>query len=293
MHPAPSIIVFTTLSGIGFGQIFWWHMLGVFDKGDSPDILFGMAGQILAMIGLGASLFHLGNPQRAFRAFTQWRTSWLSREGWLACFALTAHSAAIAVWFFAQAVIPALSVLAALLALVTIFSTSMIYVSLKTVPHWNHPVNCIIFISFAIAGGSLFAVSGQIVCLLLIAAICVQILAWRIGEQQWVQFAATPESATGLGDIGQVRLFESPHTTPNYLMREMVFTIGRKHARKLRLIAVICLGVVPVLILVIWPEIPILGRILLMLVHLVGCFTSRWLFFAEARHVLGAYYGKR
>ena len=38
----------------------------------------------LASGGLIASTFHLGHPERAIKAFTQWRSSWLSREAWLA-----------------------------------------------------------------------------------------------------------------------------------------------------------------------------------------------------------------
>ncbi len=38
----------------------------------------------LIATGLIASLFHLGNPQRAWRALSQWRSSWLSREGVMA-----------------------------------------------------------------------------------------------------------------------------------------------------------------------------------------------------------------
>ena len=63
MHPAPSIIVFTTLSGIGFGLMAW---LGL---GIGPDgfwFAFTACGLALgfACVGLVASLWHLGNPQR-------------------------------------------------------------------------------------------------------------------------------------------------------------------------------------------------------------------------------------
>lgn len=79
MHPAPSLITFTVLSGAGFGYL---GFLGM-SHGVGRAALFQFAlGFGLALIGLLASSFHLGNPQRAIRAFSQWRSSWLSREAW-------------------------------------------------------------------------------------------------------------------------------------------------------------------------------------------------------------------
>ena len=84
MHPAYSVILFTTASGAGYGLLFWLAVLSVFD--DLPaDLTLGLAGLGLAFalitVGLLSSTAHLGRPERAWRAFSQWRTSWLSREG--------------------------------------------------------------------------------------------------------------------------------------------------------------------------------------------------------------------
>src|SRR3546814_154275 len=89
MHPALSVIFFTTLSGAGYGLLAW---LGVSIallnlRGQVPSALVGvqlaalLLGLVLSTIGLLISLGHLGKPLRAWRAFSQWRTSWLSREG--------------------------------------------------------------------------------------------------------------------------------------------------------------------------------------------------------------------
>ncbi len=99
------------------------------------------------------------------------------------------------------------------------------------------------------------------------------------------------ETATGLGHIGKVRAFEPPHTGSNYLLREMVFVVARKHARKLRLIALGLMAVLPALLLLLpfghWLA------LIAVLSHVAGVLVSRWLFFAEAEHVVGLYYGKR
>src|SRR5438874_12413871 len=84
MHPALSVIVFTTLSGAGYGLLF---LIGVLSgTAVLPESRwFGLVALGLSLglasIGLVASTFHLGHPERAWRAFSQWRSSWLSREG--------------------------------------------------------------------------------------------------------------------------------------------------------------------------------------------------------------------
>ena len=79
MYPAPSIIAFSTLSGLGFGLMFW---LGIGMPGSTGLVafVFFAIAYVLAGAGLIASTFHLGHPERALLAFTQWRSSWLSRE---------------------------------------------------------------------------------------------------------------------------------------------------------------------------------------------------------------------
>ena len=79
MHPAPSVIVFTVLSGLGFGCLGLLALGLIAATGWTAFWLWGL-GYGLAVAGLVASTFHLGHPERALLAFTQWRTSWLSRE---------------------------------------------------------------------------------------------------------------------------------------------------------------------------------------------------------------------
>ena len=83
MHPALSIILFTTLSGLGYGLAFVLG-LGVLDPHAISTRLAHPLALALIAGGLLSSTLHLGNPQRAWRALSQWRTSWLSREGVLA-----------------------------------------------------------------------------------------------------------------------------------------------------------------------------------------------------------------
>src|ERR1700754_1983072 len=83
MHPAPSIIIFTTLSGLGYGLAATLG-LGLLDPAAISTRLAYLLALALISGGLLSSTLHLGNPQRAWRALSQWRSSWLSREGVLA-----------------------------------------------------------------------------------------------------------------------------------------------------------------------------------------------------------------
>ncbi|MBS9717385.1 dimethyl sulfoxide reductase anchor subunit family protein [Pseudohalocynthiibacter aestuariivivens] len=290
MHPAPSVILFTVLSGLGFGLLTFLG-LGVPDISGWVAFVFFLIAFALAVGGLLASTFHLGNPQRAMKAFTQWRTSWLSREGWLAVGALVVMGVyAFCVIFLDQKIEP-LGWVGAALSVATVYATSMIYGQLKTIPRWNNPLTSLYFLSTSIAGGALLAGQARLAALLLALVGAVQVITWIKGDTRFGERGHSIETATGLGSIGKVRLFEAPHSGPNYLLKEFVFVVGRKHALKLRIIALVFMSILPVLLLLL----PVGHAIaaVAVLSHLFGTLVSRWLFFAEAEHVVGLYYGKR
>ena len=125
MHPARSVILFTTLSGLGFGLLFWLGMGWPAVTGWVAFVFFVLA-YLLAVGGLMASAFHLGHPERALRAFTQWRTSWLSREAWASVAALVVMGVYGAGLVFFGSRWTALGLLGAALSLGTVVTTSMI-----------------------------------------------------------------------------------------------------------------------------------------------------------------------
>lgn len=290
MHPAPSVILFTSLSGLGFGLLIFLG-LGYPDVTGWTAFAFFVLAYLLAVGGLSASTFHLGHPERALKAFTQWKTSWLSREAWLSVATLIVMALYGAGLVFFGARWSLLGWIGAGLSLVTVLATSMIYAQLKTVPRWNLPLTPVMFVATALAGGALL--SGQITAALalLVLAGLVQAAYWVTGDRALAGSGTTLASATGLGPIGSVRAFEPPHTGSNYLTREMVFVVARRHVAKLRVIALALMAVAPVVLLLL-PFSHALAAVAVVC-HLAGVITSRWLFFAEAEHVVGLYYGRR
>jgi DMSO reductase anchor subunit len=290
MHPAPSVIVFSTFSGLGFGLLIFLG-LGMPGVTGWSAFAFFVIAYLLAVGGLISSTFHLGRPERALKAFSQWQTSWLSREAWCAVAALTLMALyGAGLVFFGQRWV-LLGLLGAIASLGTVYTTSMIYGQLKTVPRWNSPFTPANFLSICIAGGALLSGEVNLAVLLLLVAGGVQIATWVRGDTAFTKSGTNMETATGLGNIGSVRAFEPPHTGTNYLLREFVHVIGRKHAQKLRIIAIVLMTILPIILLLI----PFSHFLALFAVvsHIAGVLAARWLFFAEAEHVVGLYYGKR
>lgn len=289
MHAAPSVILFTVLSGAGFGYLAFLG-LGAAATGMAAFWQFALA-YALAVGGLIASIFHLGNPQRALLAFTQWRTSWLSREAWLSVAALLVMAifAGSAVFLDQR---PALvGAVGAVLSLATVFATSMIYGQLKTVPRWNSPLTPALFLTYALAGGAILAAEPLLAGVLLLAAGGLQLAAWLSGDGRFAARGHSLASATGLGHLGRLRLFEAPHTGSNYLLNEFVHQIGRRRAAKLRVIAIVTGSLLPLMLLLLLPA-TVATFALAFLSYLLGTLAARWLFFAEAEHTVGLYYGR-
>jgi len=302
MHPALSIIVFTTASGLGYGLAAVLG-LGLLDPFSWSTKIAHVLALLLIGGGLISSTLHLGNPQRAWRALSQWRTSWLSREGVMALITFVPLTLnAFSVIFLDRHLVWA-GLAGTVLAAITVYCTAMIYASLKAIDAWHTPLTPASYLLFSGAGGALaasffaalgagpwsgLAIAGM---LLLVAAWAVK-LAWRNRLQRRPR--STPETATGLGAIGKVRLFEPPHINDNYLTSEMGFRIARKHASKLFRIAFAAGLVAPLILAFIALFLPAGGATVMLALAVLafgaGVLVERWLFFAEARHAVMNYY---
>jgi sulfite dehydrogenase (quinone) subunit SoeC len=289
MHPAPSVILFSTLSGLGFGFLAFLGWGALMPSGWAAFFLWAL-GYGLAVGGLMASTFHLGNPKNALKAFTQWRTSWLSREAWASVATLSLLAPVALSGIFGLGLPPVVGQVGGLLALVTVFTTAMIYTQIKAVPRWHHWLTPVMFLGFAVAGGATLA--GRVWAPILLLAVGAVLLAlWKVGDGAFAKAGQTMGTATGLDRLGLPSVLDPAHTAGNYLKREMIFVVGRKHAAKLRKIALALASVAPALVLLL--PLGVWGIVLAAGLHLAGALAARWLFFAEAEHVVGLYYGAR
>jgi DMSO reductase anchor subunit len=308
VHPSFSVIFFTTASGAGYGLLALVGALAPLGIAPS-DAAFGFVALGLALggvtAGLVSSTFHLGHPERALRAFSQWRSSWLSREGVAAVVTYLPAGLFGIFWVFFGVVSAILGTLTAIGSVVTVFCTAMIYRSLRPVQRWHNGWVVPNYGALALMTGALWLAlllrlfgTGKegvtwLVLFAIILAAVLKLAYWRFIDTS--ASAGTAESATGLGALGKVRLLEAPHTSENYLLKEMGFQIARKHAAKLRRIAFLLAFALPFALSLVplassgWPA--ALAALLAAPLATFGVLIERWLFFAEAKHAVTLYYG--
>jgi DMSO reductase anchor subunit len=350
MRPTFSIICFTVLSGAGYGV---WFVLGlglaliwpscdtphVYANGDAtsicwypplPHYLF-VAGLVLVTSGLLFSLGHLGKPARAWRALSQWRSSWLSREGvaalltYLPALGVVAapriqewqgrlyQGAAYAPWV-TDATLHVIGAALALMCIATVYCTAHIYSSLKPIRAWHNRFVTPAYLLLALHTGLLCtwalstlpyalikpdAAPPREIAAMLIALMLTSVVLLALKLSYWRHIDAAPRigpgRATGLESRGEVRAFEAPSTEENYLTHEMGFVLARKHVRDLRAIAVAFAfagpGLLALLALVL-PSARVFAAWAALAGGMLGVFVERWLFFAEARHAVIAFYGR-
>ena len=291
MTPAPSVILFTVLSGMGFGLLAFLGAGFVQPVGWVAFFHWGL-GYALAVGGLSAATFHLGNPQRALRAFTQWQTSWLSREAWASVVTLLLLAPVALSDWLGLGWPRVTGLIGAVACFGTVFTTSMIYAQIAAVPRWNNWTVPAMFLSFELTGGALLA--GQVWPALIggIALILALYAHKTKGDVAFAKRGQTLGKATGLDRVGAPSVFEQPHTSPNYLMREMIYVVARKHVARLWPIAFGAAAILPAGMVVLLPH-HLLTFAMAAVIHLIGAAASRWLFFAQAEHVVGLYYGQR
>lgn len=310
MHPALSTIIFTVTSGAGYGLLILLALARI--AGLVPDIsskqvaIMGLVGLVLVTVGLLASTFHLANPKNAWRSFSRFRTSWLSRE---AVFAVLLYPVCL-IWLVLEwrsvgavsgaTVAIFMGLLTALMAIVVLICTSMIYASLKPIRQWNNALTPVNFVLLGSMLGALFllfmaAQQGLGISRLILVTIVFVVLAALVKFVYfvWIGQPAGPSINTALGFTrATVRLLDVGHASDTFITKEFGFQVAKAKLIWLRVVCIICAFLIPLLMLC-----GLFGApgVLVLLVALVsayaGVFIERWLFFAEARHVVNLYQG--
>lgn len=305
MHPAFSVLIFTVTSGAGYGLFALMALAQLAGLNALQDSTLLLSGAVLALlmitIGLLSSTLHLANPKNAWRSFARFRTSWLSRE---AVFAVLFYPVALLYLFgiYVQGgelggFYSTCGVVAALLAMVTLFCTSMIYASLKTIRQWCTALTPLNYLSLGLMSGALCLATLQALLqdglspvlrsaglgLIALGAVAKLIYLFWIGKPA----GATIKTATGFTQAS-VRLLDAGHSAGTFLTNEFGYTVAANRLLRLRFAMVALAFVVPFLLLL---QGHAVATLLAALLALAGLLVERWLFFAEARHVVRLYHG--
>lgn len=308
MKPALSVIFFTVSSGAGLGLLALLALARLFHSTPaSPNWWFALVVALaLITMGLISSTFHLANRRNAWRAFSRFRTSWLSREG---VFAVLLYPL---VAFYALAVAAqqrgfelVLGLLVIADCLIILYCTAMIYACLKTVPRWQTWHTRLGYPLLGLMSGALLLTALMPPAAAPVAArmaVVLILLAAALKLAYFVRFAETPATAPSLNEAlnlgldsntgqptGRVRLLDVGHTHGTFLTNEFGFELARNHASLLKLGVFFFGFVAPFVLVVLSPKLAGLaaGSALL------GLLAERWLFFAEAKHVVRLYHGMK
>ena len=313
MHPSFSLILFTIMAGMAQGAIV---SLAVLNSGSDqlPSELLNvyLFPLILALLfgGLLASTFHLGHPERAWRAIMMWRTSWLSREVLIlpAFIALTA----LAYYFSWQASVPNwLWLLLSIAALALWVCTAMIYQCIRFIQEWAHPATMVNFIALGMSSGwfllmvlltlwsilhpnqavvtssNIAGVAGFTGFLILLS-LSLKLWIWK--RNRGLKPKSNLQSATGI-KTGFVRQISMGMMGGSFNTREFFHQQSSFFVANVRKIAFFGTYLLPVLLLTIVVSNGTLSVLVLaFVVHCIGLMAERWLFFAEANHPQNLYY---
>jgi sulfite dehydrogenase (quinone) subunit SoeC len=304
MKPALSVIFFTVLSGAGLGLAIWTVIACQFVRAmdDATFVTSMIFSFVLTTAGLISSTLHLANPKNAWRAFSRFKTSWLSREGVLAIvFYPLAGLFILSMWKNAAPPIQMLfGALVIVCALAILYCTGMIYACLKTIPLWHSWRTPVKYVLYGLLSGLLIFVAivarGDMPMegwlRVALALLFVALLFWMTTPSEIAEEQHTLNDALGFKE-GRVRLLDVGHTHGTFLTNEFGFRIARARAASLATIACVLAFIAPIAIVVIESSLSAQGMLgLAALLCVLGLLVDRWLFFANARHVVMRYHGQ-
>ncbi|HYC47423.1 MAG TPA: DmsC/YnfH family molybdoenzyme membrane anchor subunit [Burkholderiales bacterium] len=309
MRPAFSVIFLTTLIGVGQGVYLALYAAEIaaalgWLPAQPPSFFTGgsFAALVLLAAGLVASFFHLGRPERAWRAAACWRTSWLSRE----VIVLPLFMALVAVYAVAHyAGVPGTRLIgaAAVLACMALFvCTGMIYACIRFLQEWATPLTVVNFTLLGSASGFTFAAgyaafAAQALvpiygaCAIVLTALGLCARGAALLRQRQIRPASTLQTAIG---IKHPRIEQKAQGFMGGSFNTREFRHGRASGtlRAVRWWFLLLAFAVPIALLAtaITAAAPALAA-LAFAIQFVGLIAERWSFFAEARHPQNLYYG--
>lgn len=321
MHPAFSVIFLTTLIGAGQGlylAMVTGQLYAIARFLPPQKDQFYAMGSLVALVllaaGLGASFFHLGRPERAWRAASKWRTSWLSREVIVLPIVMAlvfAYGAAH--WMewtrplfqLGASLQVDMTLLLGLLGTIASFAlfvcTAMIYAGVKFLQEWHTPLTVTNFIFLGAASGFMLAAAysayignplvtfyGTWAVILTVAGLASRLAHLR--RNGHIKHKSTPQTAIGVRHNALIQRAQGA-TGGSFNTREFFHGRSPRFVEMVRYAFLILVFPVPVLLIgaAYVTESSILP-ILAFMVQFLGLIAERWSFFAEARHPQNLYY---
>jgi sulfite dehydrogenase (quinone) subunit SoeC len=301
MKPALSVIFFTVFSGAGLGLAIWTLIASTMQhhiRMDATTFYKALAiALLLTVAGLCSSTLHLANRKNVVYALSRWRTSWLSREGLLAIVFFPLIAAHLFVVHSAMSALAPFTLAAVIVcALAILYCTGMIYACLKTVPRWNTWLTPAKYVLFGLMSGAVLFTAALSLRPVEVGPLRTPMMALAflfIGLVLYLAYLLkhprnqyTMENALGVTQ-GRVRMLDVGHSHGTFLTHEFGFQVARERARLLRWLAIIWAFAIPFVLLAFtqWYWVATVFC-------LAGLLVERWLFFAEAEHVVRLYHGQ-
>lgn len=301
MNPALSVVFLTTLCGFSQGlfvMTFLGHLIGAQPR----YLLLGTSFTlVLSALGLIASFFHLGRPERAWRAIAQFRTSWLSRE----VIALPLFMGFVALYWLALRAgwsgAGLIGVLALAACVLLWICTGMIYMCLPFIQEWASPFTMANFMLLSLASGATLALSVAlfsdwgIVHLLAYAALLLTVMAAVVRGGSLLRNArlkpkSTLQSAIGIADP-KITQRSMGATGGTFNTREFCHGRTLPFLRSVKWVFIVLTFALPIALLALaLGGAPSYLALLATLAQAVGLMFERWFFFAQARHPQNLYY---
>ncbi len=307
MKPAWSVILLTTLSGVGQGlflALFAAESIGTLRGEPSlpPAFVVALVAASLALLGAGlvASFFHLGHPERAWRSAAMWRTSWLSREVIaLPLFMALSALYGLVHWLGMPQAAFAAGAFASIACMALYVCTGMIYACLPFLQEWRTPLTVVNFIALGSASGltAAAALAARLhpplarpyaVAALVLGALAYALRLASLARNARLRPKSTLATAIGVKHPKIVQIAQGA-MGGSFNTREFFHGRTREVVRAVRWTFLALVFPVPALLLAGSGQ-SVVGLGLAFAVQYAGLLAERWYFFAEARHPQNLYY---
>lgn len=322
MHPAFSVIFLTTLIGAAqglflalmAGQIY--SDIGVLVEADEK--LFFVYGTVIIVVlmglGLFASFFHLGRPERAWRSASQWRTSWLSRE----VIVLPLFTFTVLLWgalhymefnpivFSPTSTVQvsltmAIGLIGAGLAMLLYLCTGMIYAAVRFIQEWASPLTVVNYTLLGLASG--FSLSAALAgwlkfestvfyadwaILLTLVAFATRLASLR--RNAGLKLKSSAQTAIGVRHPN-IRQTSQGAIGGSFNTREFFHHQSETLVAAIKWFFLLAVFPLPIALLTLGISLEHYAAFLLaFVVQYFGLLAERWYFFAQARHPQNIYY---